>query len=77
MINVANYINFIKDVSSKAEIEINFGRGIYPYKMISFNPEIKQLFAGFIFETKMQLLLFQISYRIKKIIKVIYKKIRK
>ena len=77
MINVANYINFLKEISSKTKIEINFGRGAYPYKTISFNPEIKQLFAGFIFETKMQLLLFQISYKIKKIVKIIYKKIRK
>ena len=77
MINLANYVNFLKEISSKTEVEINFGRGVYPYKKINFNPEIKQLFAVFIFETKMQLLLFRIFYKIKKIVQVIYKKTRK
>ena len=77
MINIFNYISLMRELSSKGAVKMNLGRGTYSYKITNFNPKIKQLFASFIFETKIQLLVSQISEKIELIAKIMYKKIRK
>ena len=74
MINIYNYILFIENISSENSVKINFGRGVYDYKIGNFKPEIKQLFAIYIYENQLQLSLFLFIDKIKGILKLIYKK---
>ena len=76
MINIYNYILFIENISSKENVVINFGRGIYDYKMVNFKPDVKQLFAIYIFRSQIQKLFFLMINKTKVIIKMIYKKIK-
>lgn len=76
MINIYNYILFIENISSKKNVEINFGRGIYDYKMVNFKPDVKQLFAIYIFHSQVQKLFFLMINKTKFIIKIMYKKIK-
>ena len=77
MINIYNYISFIERLSQENNIKINFGRGVYDYKVTNFKPDIKQLFAFYIFSNKLQLLIFLFVDNIKEILKSIYKKIKR
>ena len=77
MINIYNYISFIERISQENNIKINFGRGVYDYKVTNFKPDIKQLFAFYIFSNKLQLLIFLFVDNIKEILKSIYKKIKR
>ena len=76
MINIYNYILFIENISSKENVEINFDISLYDYKMVNFKPDVKQLFAIYIFRSQIQKLFFLILNKVKVIIKVIYKKIK-
>jgi len=74
MINIYNYILFIENISFDNSVKINFGRGVYDYKVKNFKPDIKQLFAIYIYENQLQLSLFLFIDKIKGILKLIYKK---
>ena len=66
----------MQELSSKNSVKMNLGRGTYNYKVTNFKPEIKQLFAVFIFSSKFQKLSFLFFKNVKRIIKIIYKKIK-
>ena len=74
LINIYNYISFIENTSINDSININFGRGVYDYKLENFKPDIKQLFALYIYESKFKLTLFLVFDNIKNFLKLIYKK---
>ena len=74
MINIYNYILFMENISCDNNVKINFGRGAYDYKVENFKPDIKQLFAIYIYENQLQLSLFLFIDKIKDILKSIYKK---
>jgi hypothetical protein len=74
MINIYNYILFMENISCDNNVKINFGRGVYDYKVENFKPDIKQLFAIYIYENQLQLSLFLFIDKIKDILKSIYKK---
>ena len=73
MINIYNYISFIENVSLNDRVNINFGRGVYDYKLQNFKPDIKQLFSIHIFQNKFKLNLFLVIERIINFLKLIYK----
>ena len=77
MINIFNYISFIESVSCENSVKINFGRGVYDYKILNFKPDIKQLFAVYLFKNKFQLISFLFIERIKNMFKSLYKEIRR
>ena len=45
MINIFNYISLITVLSSEDSVIINFGRGVYRYKILNFIPQSKDLFS--------------------------------
>jgi hypothetical protein len=75
MIHIYNYISFMEDISGNNRVKINFGRGSYDYKVTNFKPDIKQLFAVFIFENKLEKAFFVFIEKIRNMIKTIYKSI--
>lgn len=77
MVNIFNYISLMQELSSKNTVKMNLGRGTYNYKITNFKPEIKQLFAIFIFSSKFQKLSFLFFKNVKNSIRVIYKKIKR
>ena len=77
MINIYNYISFIENVSLNHSVNINFGRGVYNYKLENFKPDIKQLFSAHIFQSKFRLNLFLAIERIINFFKLVYKKFKK
>jgi len=74
MINIYNYILFLENISRDNSVNISFGRGVYDYKVANFKPDIKQLFAIYIYENQLNLSLFLFFDKIKDILKSIYKK---
>jgi hypothetical protein len=74
MINIYNYILFMENISCDNNVRINFGRGVYDYKVENFKPDIKQLFALYIYRNQLHLSLFLFIDKIKDILKLIYKK---
>ncbi len=77
MINLFNYISYMRKVSVNESVVVNFGRGAYNYKIANFKPTIKQLYAILVFENRMQLYFSQFSDKILKAAKLIYRKIVK
>ena len=77
MINLFNYISYMREVSVNESVIVNFGRGTYNYKIVNFKPTIKQLYTILVFENRMQLYLSQFSDKILKTAKLIYRKIVK
>lgn len=75
MIHIYNYISFMEKVSGNNKIKISFGRGAYGYKVINFKPDVKQLFAVFIFSNTLQKAAFLFFEKIRTTIKLIYKSI--
>ena len=61
MVNLYNYISYISLKSADNKVCINFGRGAYSYKISNFAPEIRELYALYIFSSKS----LKISYIIK------------
>ena len=74
MINIYNYILFLENISIKNSVKINFGRGVYDYKVQNFKPDIKQLFAVYIYKNRYYLNIFLFTDELKSILKLIYKK---
>jgi len=74
MINIYNYILFMESISCDNNVKINFGRGVYDYKVENFKPDIKQLFALYIYRNQLHLSLFLFIDKIKDTLKLIYKK---
>jgi len=75
MINLFNYISYIRKVSVNESVVVNFGRGAYNYKIVNFKPAIKQLYVVLVFKNRIQLYLSQFSDKILKVAKLIYRKI--
>ena len=73
MIQIYNYISFMEKVSGNNKVKISFGRGAYGYKVINFKPDVKQLFAVFIFSNTLQKAAFLFFEKIRTTIKLIYK----
>ena len=74
LINIYNYILFIENISLDDSVNINFGRGVYDYKLENFKPDIKQLFAIYIYKNKFKLTLFLVFDRTNNFLKSVYKK---
>ena len=74
MINIYNYILFMESISFDNNVKINFGRGVYDYKVENFKPDIKQLFALYIYRNQLHLSLFLFFDKIKGVLKSFYKK---
>jgi len=77
MINIFNYINFIKTISLDRSIVLNFGRGFYSYKVFNFVPEFYELYGVYIFPNRFQKLRFIVFKKLKGFIKLILKKLKK
>lgn len=77
MINLFNYICFMKRVSINQAVVMNLGRGVYNYKIINFKPTVQQLYSLLVFENRTQLYLFKFFDKILKAAKLIYRKIVK
>jgi len=75
MIHIYNYILFMEAVSGNNKVQISFGRGDYDYKITNFKPDVKQLFAIFIFINQFDKLIFWFFDKMSNIIKQIYKSI--
>jgi len=77
MMNLNNYILFIKDRSLNNNIQINFGRGGYEYKISNFKPEIEDLYSVNVFNNSLNKIRFEISSFIMSFIKKSYHNIKK
>ena len=77
MINIASYSNFLKYMSLKDKVEISFGRGRYFYKESNFAPIFHQLYGLYIFSNQYQKVRFIIFKEVTKLIRLIYRKLRK
>ena len=77
MIHIFNYISFMEKVSGNNKIKISFGRGAYGYKVTNFKPDVRQLFAVFIFSNTLQKGAFLFFEKIRTTINLIYKSIAK
>ena len=64
----------MENISIKNSVKINFGRGVYDYKVQNFKPDIKQLFAVYIYKNRYYLNIFLFTDELKSILKLIYKK---
>ena len=73
MINLYNYLSFIENKSKEMNSKINFGRGAYNYKIMNFLPDVKYLFAIFIFKNKFSKISFIFFNVLQDFIKSIYK----
>jgi len=77
MINIANYIFFIKNISFNHSVTLNFGRGRYFYKVSNFAPIFHQLYGLFIFSNVFQKIRFIIFESFKTYVKLYYRKLKK
>ena len=75
-VNIYNYISFIRYITTKSSTSINFGRGIYKYKMINFRPDIANLYALKIYNNRFGLIADNLKYRILCFSKYIIKKFK-
>lgn len=76
MIHIYNYILFIQAVSNDGKVCINFGRGAYDYKLTNFKPDVKLLFTVFVFQNKLQRIIFVSYSKVKMIIRKFYMAIK-
>ena len=77
MINLFNYISYMRKVSVNESVVVNFGRGAYNYKIVNFKPTIKQLYAILVYENSIQLYFSQFSDKMLNKAKLIYRMIVK
>ena len=77
MINIFNYISLITVLSSEDSVIINFGRGVYRYKILNFIPQSKDLFSLQIFSSKWQELKYNLERNILCFLKGFYKMLKK
>ena len=77
MINIFNYISLITVLSSEESVIINFGRGVYGYKMLNFIPQSKDLFSLQIFSSKWQELKYNHERNIVWFLRGVYKMLKK
>tara|TARA_B100000131_G_C18098011_1_gene604835 strand:- start:803 stop:1837 length:1035 start_codon:yes stop_codon:yes gene_type:complete len=75
-VNIYNYISFIRHVSSISSVDINFGRGIYKYKLINFRPDISNLYSLEIYKNKIDLIIDYFKIKILYMIKRLYKRFK-
>ena len=74
LINIFNYICFIEKISSKIDVNISFGRGIYNYKISNFSPKVKELFSLYIFNNEFKLFFYSQFFKLNLLAKSIFKK---
>lgn len=77
MINILNYIFFITKFSKLHDVNIQFGRGDYSYKLKNFLPIVNNLNSISIFFNKFDLIFFKFYLYIIRFLKSIFKKIIK
>jgi len=73
MINIFNYIKFISVKSSIKDVNVNFGRGDYLYKLNNFKPKIESLLHINIFFGNLDLLYFKARTKILSFVRKTYK----
>ena len=76
MINIFNYISFISKKSSNGQININFGRGLYRYKIKNFLPNEKYLYSILIYSSRWQELKCELKTNLLKFLKYVSRKVR-
>ena len=76
MINIFNYISFISKKSFNNQININFGRGLYRYKIKNFLPHERYLHSILIYNSKWQELRYKLQTNLVKLLKNVLRKIR-
>ena len=76
MISLFNYINLMSKKSLKNSIIINFGRGLYNYKISNFLPEKRDLFSILIFSSKWQEFKFKFENKLIEFLKYLLCKVR-
>lgn len=76
MINLFNYINLMSKKSFKNSIIINFGRGLYNYKISNFLPEKRDLFSISIFSSKWQEFKYKFEKKLIEFLKYLFCKVR-
>ena len=72
MINLFNYISFIKYTSKTKKILINFGRGVYNYKVANFAPDNYNLYSLSIFSSRLSYIMYIFRKFSFEILKKIY-----
>ncbi len=77
MINIFNYITLITVLSSEESVKVNFGRGVYRYKLLNFLPQSLDLFSLQIFSSKWQGLKCNIERNIIQFLRIVYEKFKK
>ena len=73
LINLFNYISLITLISKENSILINFGRGIYNYKIANFLPEIKSLLSVRIFDSYFKKFTFIFKHYVVQLLTKFYK----
>lgn len=77
MLNLYNYICFMEYISKSNNVQISFGRGLYNYKINNFHPNIKNLFAFFVYKSCLNFFWFRLLFMFKVFFKSLYKIIYK
>ncbi len=73
MINIFNYISLLSVLSYEKSIKINFGRGMYGYKLYNFLPFSKKLFSLRIFSSKRYELYYNLERHVFSFLRGCYK----
>ena len=76
MINLFNYISFISKKSFDNHININFGRGLYRYKIKNFLPNERYLHSILIYSSRWQEFKYKLKTNLVKLLKYILRKVR-
>jgi hypothetical protein len=76
MVNLYNYISYISLKSADSKVCINFGRGAYSYKISNFAPEIRELYALYIFSSKSLKIRYIIKNYFLGMIRLLYRKFK-
>ena len=76
MINIFNYISFISKKSFNNQININFGRGLYRYKIKNFLPNERYLHSILIYSSGWQEFKYKLKTNLVKFLKYVLQKVR-
>ena len=76
MINLFNYVSFISKKSFNNQININFGRGLYRYKIKNFLPNERYLHSILIYSSGWQEFKCKLKTNLVKFLKYVLQKVR-
>ena len=76
MINIFSYIEYVRTVCNNEDKEftLDFGRGLYNYKLKNFQPNIGQQYTFFYSKSNKKFIFFTFKYALKASLKYFYKK---